>query len=129
MLEFSGKLVFTEGTCSFLCVDPSLAIDLSEPEVMIDGRRFSLRETHDDTALAIECDPVTPRAMVAPAAKHCTGNAEPCSLLDCSVQAGCRYDIGYADDASDDRCLGSADECATFDRQGDCEHQPGCSWG
>jgi hypothetical protein len=122
--EIQGKLVPTGGTCSFMSVDPSLTIDLSNPKVVIDGRRFSLRETSGD-AYAFECDPLSPTAA---ASKHCTGNAESCSLDDCYRQAGCRYDIGFADNPSDDRCRGSADACSTFGDQEDCEHQLGCSW-
>lgn len=124
-LEISGKLVFTDGTCSFLSVDPSLAIDLADPEVLIDGRRFSLRGTVSGTKIALECDPENPSPA---ASKHCIGNAQSCSLDNCYRQEGCRYEIGYADNASDDRCSGSADSCSTFDSESDCEHQLGCTW-
>jgi len=103
-----------------------ITVDLSDPEVSIDGRRFSQRWTSGDAVWDLECDPVSSTASLP---LGCAGNADSCSLYNCDSQAGCSYDIGFADDPSDDRCRGAAYACKGFLEQDECERQSGCAWG
>lgn len=129
-----GSLGPREGACTWVSdEDPSASLSLSDPDVTIDGRQFSLAVGSGEYTVDFDCVPAGPASSgsvsksTAPAAE-CRGSAEVCSLENCYSQDGCHYFIGSAYTGADDECQGFPRTCDEFDYREACERQKGCRW-
>jgi hypothetical protein len=129
---FTGRLGIENDRCVWRDSGDGSGIDLSRPEVTIDGRNFHVRANVDGFVVAIDCGPVGSDAASAKSGSaRCVGSAWSCSsvpLSECYVQDGCYYSVKNAYSTTDDRCEGSADACDDYSTRSECEHQRGCTW-
>jgi hypothetical protein len=126
-----GDLVRRGEDCLWRNADGTPAIDLADPEVTLYDDYFTVVPSFDGgIVILIECLPLDETASNA-AGASCRGSSTSCTaipFLDCTAQRGCFSSIGDAYTVGDERCRGSADDCDSFERRADCEHQRGCRW-